>query len=60
MSAEHALDGWIEKVDQAWNAGDVASLLLLDVSGAFDHVSHVRFTAQSPETPKSTGKPLDG
>ena len=34
MFAEHALDGLIEKVYQAWNAGDVASLLLLDVSGA--------------------------
>ena len=42
MSAEHALHGLVEKVYQAWNAGDVASLLLLDVSGAFDHVSHVR------------------
>ena len=42
MSTEHALHGLVERVYQAWNMGHVASLLLLDVSGAFDHVYHAR------------------
>ncbi len=42
MSTEHALHGFVERVYQAWNMGHVASLLLLDMSGAFDHISHVR------------------
>ena len=36
MSTKHALHGLVERVYQAWNMGHVASLLLLDVSGAFD------------------------
>lgn len=44
MSTEHALHLIIEKFNKAWNTGRgrVASLLLLDVSGAFDNVSHER------------------
>jgi exonuclease III len=43
-STEHALHLIIEKIYKAWNVGRgrVASLLLLDVSGAFDNVSHER------------------
>ncbi|RYC62821.1 Ribonuclease H [Xylaria longipes] len=43
-STEHALHIIIEKIYSAWNTGkgQVASLLLLDVSGAFDNVSHQR------------------
>ncbi|PPJ61058.1 hypothetical protein CBER1_07391 [Cercospora berteroae] len=43
-STEHALHNIIDKVHHAWNTGQVqvASLLLLDVSGAFDNVSHER------------------
>jgi hypothetical protein len=43
-STEHALHLIIEKTYKAWNTGRgrVASLLLLDVSGAFDSVSHER------------------
>jgi hypothetical protein len=43
-STEHALHLIIEKIYKAWNTGrgKVASLLLLDVSGAFDNVSHER------------------
>jgi hypothetical protein len=43
-STEHALHLIIEKIYKAWNTGRgrVASLLLLDVSGAFDNVSHER------------------
>ena len=43
-STDHALHVIIEKIYEAWNSPDpqVASLLLLDVSGAFDNVSHVR------------------
>lgn len=43
-SVEHALHTVVERVYEAWNTGQgqVLSLLLLDVSGAFDNVSHVR------------------
>lgn len=43
-STEHALHTIIEKIYETWNEppGKVASLLLLDVSGAFDNVSHAR------------------
>ncbi|KAJ3552122.1 hypothetical protein NPX13_g11188 [Xylaria arbuscula] len=43
-STEQALHIIIEKIYKAWNTGKgkVASLLLLDVSGAFDNVSHQR------------------
>lgn len=43
-STEHALHAVIERIYDAWNRGkgQVASLLLLDVSGAFDNVSHKR------------------
>ncbi|EDN08137.1 predicted protein [Histoplasma mississippiense (nom. inval.)] len=42
MSTEHALHGLMELVYQSWDNDQVASLLLLDVTGAFDHVSHPR------------------
>ena len=44
LSTEHALHAIIERIYAAWNTGrgQVASLLLLDVSGAFDNVSHQR------------------
>lgn len=43
-SVEHALHIIMETIYEAWNTGKgkVASLLLLDVSGAFDNVSHQR------------------
>ncbi len=43
-SVDHALHTIIEKIYEAWNSPEpqVASLLLLDVSGAFDNVSHAR------------------
>ncbi|KAL5371116.1 hypothetical protein PMIN02_013118 [Paraphaeosphaeria minitans] len=43
-STEHALHAVTEKIYGAWNQKKthVASLLLLDVSGAFDNVSHAR------------------
>lgn len=43
-STDHALHVIIEKIYEAWNSPEpqVASLLLLDVSGAFDNVSHIR------------------
>jgi len=43
-STDHTLYVIIEKIYEAWNSPDpqVASLLLLDVSGAFDNVSHIR------------------
>lgn len=40
MSTEHALHGLIEQIYKAWDNGQVVNLLLLDISGAFDHVSH--------------------
>ena len=43
-STEHALHAVTKKIYEAWDQkpGQVASLLLLDVSGAFDNVSHAR------------------
>jgi hypothetical protein len=43
-SAKHSLHLIVENIYKAWNTGrgKVASLLLLDVSGAFDNVSHER------------------
>jgi ribonuclease HI len=44
MGTEHAIHRLIQKVHEAWGKQrpEVTSLLLLDVSGAFDHVSHER------------------
>ncbi|OHW95285.1 reverse transcriptase-like protein [Colletotrichum incanum] len=43
-STEHAMHLIIDKIYEAWNRGqgEVASLLLLDVSGAFGNASHRR------------------
>ncbi|OHW97034.1 reverse transcriptase [Colletotrichum incanum] len=41
-STEHALHRIVDQIYEAWGSGKVASLLLLDVSGAFDNVSHRR------------------
>lgn len=41
-SREHALHIVVEKIYEVWNGGKAASLLLLDVSGAFDNVTHRR------------------
>lgn len=43
-STEHTLHQIVDKIYEAWGSGKgmVASLLLLDVSGAFDNVSHRR------------------
>ena len=43
-STEHALHAVTHKIYETWsqNTSHVASLLLLDVSGAFDNVSHIR------------------
>ena len=41
-STEHAVHILLEEIHKAWRNKQVASLLLLDVSGAFDNVSHPR------------------
>ena len=41
-STEHAIHSLLAQIHEAWDGGQVASLLLLDVSGAFDNVSHPR------------------
>ena len=41
-STEHAIHLLLERIHNAWKQNQVASLLLLDVSGAFDNVSHPR------------------
>ena len=41
-STEHAIHQLLTRIYQAWEQKQVASLLLLDVSGAFDNVSHPR------------------
>ena len=41
-STEHAIHALVEKIITAWNKGKIVSALFLDVSGAFDNVSHAR------------------
>lgn len=41
-STEHAMHFLLQRIHQAWAEGEVASLLLLDVSGAYDNVSRER------------------
>jgi ribonuclease HI len=41
-STEHAMHFLLQRIHQAWAEGKVASLLLLDVSGAYDNVSRER------------------
>ena len=43
-SSGHALHLLMEKIHEAWRNNKVASLLLFDVTGAFDNVSHERLT----------------
>lgn len=42
LSCEHTIHLLMEKVYKAWRRKKVASLLMLDVSGAFDNISHAR------------------
>ncbi len=41
-SCEHGIHYLLERIYQAWNSNKIASMLLLDVSGAYDKVSHPR------------------
>jgi ribonuclease HI len=41
-STEHAMHLLLQRIHQAWSEGKVATLLLLDVSGAYDNVSPER------------------
>jgi len=41
-STEHALHYVLERVYSAWSEGKISSILLLDISGAFDKVSQPR------------------
>jgi ribonuclease HI len=41
-STDHAIHLLLQRIHEAWADGQVASLLLLDVSGAFDNVSRER------------------
>ncbi|CRG90417.1 putative RNA-directed DNA polymerase from transposon BS [Talaromyces islandicus] len=41
-STDHAIHLLLQRIHKAWADGNVASLLLLDVSGAFDNVSRRR------------------
>jgi ribonuclease HI len=41
-STDHAIHLLLQRIYHAWSEGKMASLLLLDVSGAFDNVSHPR------------------
>lgn len=41
-STEHAMHFLLQRIYKAWSEGKVASLLLLDVSGAYDNVSRER------------------
>ena len=43
ISTDHAVHNMIDRIKTAWGKGKpVVSLLMLDVSGAYDNVSHVR------------------
>ena len=41
-STDHAVHSLVERIVAAWNKKKVVSALFLDVSGAFDNVSHTR------------------
>ena len=41
-SCEHGIHVLLEKIHFAWKQNKVASMLLMDVSGAFDNVAHER------------------
>ena len=41
-STDHAIHLLLQRIHEAWSDAKVASLLLLDVSGAFDNVSRLR------------------
>ena len=41
-SPEHAIHMLLESIRAAWDKNEIATLLLLDVTGAFDNVSQVR------------------
>ena len=41
-STDHAIHLLLQRIHRAWTEGQMASLLLLDVSGAFDNVSRPR------------------
>ena len=41
-STEHAMHFLLQQIHQAWSEGKVASLMLLNLSGAYDNVSHER------------------
>lgn len=42
VSIDHTIQLILGKVHQAWGEGKIASMLLLDVAGAYDMVSHER------------------
>ena len=42
ISIDHAIQMMIDRIKTAWGRNKVVSLLLLDVSGAYDNVSHKR------------------
>ncbi|KAG0160607.1 hypothetical protein PDIDSM_8137 [Penicillium digitatum] len=42
ISVDHAIQSIIGRIRRAWGKGKIASMLLLDVSGAYDNVSHER------------------
>jgi len=42
VSTDHAIHLLLQRIHRAWSEGEMASLLLLDVSGAFDNVSRPR------------------
>ncbi|OQD91721.1 hypothetical protein PENSOL_c049G05847, partial [Penicillium solitum] len=42
VSVDHAIQLILGRVHQAWGEGKIASMLLLDVAGAYDMVSHER------------------
>lgn len=42
VSVDHAIQLIIDKVRRAWGKGKIVSILMLDISGAYDNVSHER------------------
>jgi hypothetical protein len=42
VSVDHAIQLILGRIHQAWGEGKIASMLLLDVAGAYDMVSHER------------------
>lgn len=45
ISIEHVIQLLLDRIHRAWGRSRVVSMILLDVAGAYDNVSHIRLIA---------------